>query len=194
MTPREEKWLWMMEFCKKQGIPPAQSWAWNLAKKKYEEKGMINTQKTRKLSDYETPPYPYVFDLYMTGYYGSGTNPSEHILVSCTHTLLNVKHNHIRSSNLYKLNLSSECDDYEVSTLTSMFHANLELVLPQIIDVAVDSEEEALASLIDPMCMERKSFAYLYMMIATLSDPSICFQFIEYPSESLGGSGLFNFD
>ena len=26
-----DRWHWMMDYCKKRGIPPAQSWAWNMA-------------------------------------------------------------------------------------------------------------------------------------------------------------------
>ena len=32
----ETKWFWMMDYCKKRKIPPAQSWAWNQAEKAYE--------------------------------------------------------------------------------------------------------------------------------------------------------------
>ena len=27
------KWFWMMDYCKKNQIPPAQSWAWKMAEK-----------------------------------------------------------------------------------------------------------------------------------------------------------------
>jgi len=30
------KWAWMMDYCKKQRIPPAQTWAWDEAKAAYE--------------------------------------------------------------------------------------------------------------------------------------------------------------
>lgn len=33
----EEKWFWMMAYCKSRGIPPAQSWAWELADAAYRE-------------------------------------------------------------------------------------------------------------------------------------------------------------
>ena len=33
----DKKWNWMMEYCKKNGLPAAQSWAWNKAKKAYKE-------------------------------------------------------------------------------------------------------------------------------------------------------------
>ena len=32
-----DKWIWMMDFCKKNGIPPAQQWAWDSADKAYED-------------------------------------------------------------------------------------------------------------------------------------------------------------
>lgn len=32
-----DQWLWMMNYCQKQRIPPAQAWAWEQAKKAYEE-------------------------------------------------------------------------------------------------------------------------------------------------------------
>jgi len=36
-----KQWFWMMEYCKKQCIPPAQSWAWEMAKQAYDK--MIET-------------------------------------------------------------------------------------------------------------------------------------------------------
>jgi hypothetical protein len=35
MTERETKWFWMMDYCKSNEIPPAQSWAWDKAKEQY---------------------------------------------------------------------------------------------------------------------------------------------------------------
>ena len=32
-----DKWIWMMDYCKKNGIPPAQQWAWDRASKAYED-------------------------------------------------------------------------------------------------------------------------------------------------------------
>lgn len=32
-----DQWMWMMNYCQKQRIPPAQTWAWEEAKKAYEE-------------------------------------------------------------------------------------------------------------------------------------------------------------
>jgi len=37
MTKREKKWFWMMDYCKRKQIPPAQKWAWDEAEKKYNE-------------------------------------------------------------------------------------------------------------------------------------------------------------
>ena len=31
------KWLWMMDYCKKNHLPPAQSWAWNRAGEAYKK-------------------------------------------------------------------------------------------------------------------------------------------------------------
>ena len=30
-----KKWIWMMDYCKKHTMPPAQKWAWNIAEKAY---------------------------------------------------------------------------------------------------------------------------------------------------------------
>lgn len=30
-----EKWLWKMNYCKDKNIPPAQSWAWDIAEEEY---------------------------------------------------------------------------------------------------------------------------------------------------------------
>lgn len=34
-----DKWFWMMRFCKRKRIPPAQKWAWDMAKDAYKHKG-----------------------------------------------------------------------------------------------------------------------------------------------------------
>lgn len=34
-TKNTLKWSWKMDYCKKQEIPPAQKWAWDLAEKMY---------------------------------------------------------------------------------------------------------------------------------------------------------------
>lgn len=36
-NPTTDKWTWMMEYCKKNQIPPAQQWAWEEAEKAYEK-------------------------------------------------------------------------------------------------------------------------------------------------------------
>ena len=35
MTSKENKWFWMMDYCKIHRLPPAQSWAWNKAKEEW---------------------------------------------------------------------------------------------------------------------------------------------------------------
>ncbi len=30
------KWIWMMDYCKKHSFPPAQSWAWDKAANAYQ--------------------------------------------------------------------------------------------------------------------------------------------------------------
>ncbi len=32
------KWFWMMDYCKKHGIPPARVWAWKEVELSYEQK------------------------------------------------------------------------------------------------------------------------------------------------------------
>ncbi len=32
------KWHWMMNYCKNNNLPPAQSWAWQKAEKAYEQR------------------------------------------------------------------------------------------------------------------------------------------------------------
>ena len=33
------KWSWMIDYCKRKGLPPAQSWAWEDADEAYENNG-----------------------------------------------------------------------------------------------------------------------------------------------------------
>lgn len=32
-----DQWLWMVNYCKDNDLPPAQSWAWERAKQAYEQ-------------------------------------------------------------------------------------------------------------------------------------------------------------
>ena len=32
---KESKWFWMMNYCKVNGLPPAQEWAWDKARLAY---------------------------------------------------------------------------------------------------------------------------------------------------------------
>jgi hypothetical protein len=38
MTHIKDKWLWKMAYCKKKGLPPAQSWAWDKAEEAWNMK------------------------------------------------------------------------------------------------------------------------------------------------------------
>ena len=33
----DAKWVWMMDYCKKRSIPPAQEWAWRMAEDAWRE-------------------------------------------------------------------------------------------------------------------------------------------------------------
>lgn len=35
MSKLEQKWFWMMNYCKNNKIPPTQRWAWDKAEKEY---------------------------------------------------------------------------------------------------------------------------------------------------------------
>lgn len=35
MRKVNDKWYWMMDYCKEHGLPPAQSFAWNRAEEEY---------------------------------------------------------------------------------------------------------------------------------------------------------------
>jgi hypothetical protein len=43
------KWQWMMDYCKSNFLPPAQAWAWEEARKAYEE--FINSKVQNKSED-----------------------------------------------------------------------------------------------------------------------------------------------
>ena len=32
-----KKWIWMMDYCKRERLPPAQKWAWDEAERAYEK-------------------------------------------------------------------------------------------------------------------------------------------------------------
>lgn len=42
---KEEKWFWMMNYCRDKQIPPAQTWAWNEAESAYELKQQLKQRK-----------------------------------------------------------------------------------------------------------------------------------------------------
>jgi len=44
---REKKWRWKMEYCKKQHIPPAHSWAWDEAEKAYNLREAVKKTETK---------------------------------------------------------------------------------------------------------------------------------------------------
>jgi hypothetical protein len=35
MTAKEKKWFWMVNYCQKRKLPPAQKWAWEEAEREY---------------------------------------------------------------------------------------------------------------------------------------------------------------
>ena len=39
------QWFWMMDYCKKHSIPPAQSWAWEKARQAYNLDKLVNNLK-----------------------------------------------------------------------------------------------------------------------------------------------------
>ena len=43
MGNEEGQWNWMMNYCKKNGFPPAQTWAWNRALIEYNKIDKKNT-------------------------------------------------------------------------------------------------------------------------------------------------------
>ena len=42
MTQEEKDWFWMMDFCKKKRLPPAQKWAWGMAQNELTKEKTIN--------------------------------------------------------------------------------------------------------------------------------------------------------
>ena len=43
------RWFWMMDYCKKKGIPAAESWAWKQAKQAY-NKFMNETETPKEIT------------------------------------------------------------------------------------------------------------------------------------------------
>jgi len=46
-SEQKQKWFWMMDYCKKNRIPPAQKWAWDRAEEEY-HKQHDNNKKDSK--------------------------------------------------------------------------------------------------------------------------------------------------
>jgi hypothetical protein len=42
---KDEQWLWMMNYCKDNRLPPAQSWAWKRAKEAYIKEDKMKKQR-----------------------------------------------------------------------------------------------------------------------------------------------------
>jgi hypothetical protein len=48
MNDPMKKWLWKMEYCKEQRIPPGQDWAWDEAEREYYEVQSRSKQESEK--------------------------------------------------------------------------------------------------------------------------------------------------
>ena len=46
MSDNSQKWLWMVDYCNDNGLPPAQTWAWDRAEKAFNEQ--TNNQTNNK--------------------------------------------------------------------------------------------------------------------------------------------------
>jgi len=45
-----QQWTWMMDYCKRQGIPPAQKWAWDRAEREFNSfKGVIEMSEISEI-------------------------------------------------------------------------------------------------------------------------------------------------
>ena len=66
VSHRTLKWLWIMDYCKKNGLAPAQKWAWDLAELKWEAAHAPAKDSTPVLSDEDfiasRPPSPVGYD------------------------------------------------------------------------------------------------------------------------------------
>lgn len=47
---KEKKWIWKMDYCREQRIPPAQKWAWDKAEEAYIKKLTHSHNLSRGLS------------------------------------------------------------------------------------------------------------------------------------------------
>lgn len=45
MAGQDEKWIWMMNYCKFNGYPPANKYFWDKAEKAYRKK--VNNERTK---------------------------------------------------------------------------------------------------------------------------------------------------
>jgi len=50
----EKRWFWIMDYCKKHGLPPAQSYGWETAKKAWEK---TKPEKEKSMPEYERIEY-----------------------------------------------------------------------------------------------------------------------------------------
>lgn len=46
----KDAWVWMMDYCHRNRLPPAQKWAWDKAKKAYQEAAQNTKESTAHLT------------------------------------------------------------------------------------------------------------------------------------------------
>ena len=56
----EAKWFWMMNYCKKKRIPPAQSWAWREAEEAYKYRDDMAGLPSCLFDNKQQCPTPYL--------------------------------------------------------------------------------------------------------------------------------------
>jgi len=53
MTDTTHKWIWMMNYCKRNGLPPAQAWAWERAEAAFMDEWEMDMQRREEAEDDE---------------------------------------------------------------------------------------------------------------------------------------------
>jgi hypothetical protein len=147
-----------------------------------------NTQHTTRNVLVSELTLPYLINLSTEADFGTYRSSKEEFVVNCSNSLEDVKKFYQIASKAHNLVMDEECSDFEVREFTEDFSTRLQEIFPHLKD-----DPENGNYFIDYESIETKNFTYIYLLICTLAEPNLKFQFTSFPCTDIGGAGLFYF-
>jgi hypothetical protein len=123
--------------------------------------------------------FPCLISLELSAYFSSSRCASEYFIVNCSHTLASIKEYYKLASEKYNLKLLEECTGLENRQFSKDFTDRLLKFFPY------------LASCVDFECIGTDDYSCIYLLICTLENPKLYFEFVQLNQITIGGEGLF---